>query len=106
MSTISVAKARAEALFVTDVQPSESRNDEQVRYAVQNAIRQYGSRGCAARVAAEFGDHPETAVDRMRWAIERVRDIYPQRHRYGRAFLRSSSDQDATLGHGRLNNAA
>ena len=30
--------------------------------------RAFGSRGCAERVAQEFGDHPETAAARMRWA--------------------------------------
>jgi hypothetical protein len=32
------------------------------------AIRAFGCSGCAGRVAQEFGDHPETAVIRMRWA--------------------------------------
>jgi hypothetical protein len=27
----------------------------------------HGSEGCAADVAAEFGDHPDTAVPRMHW---------------------------------------
>jgi hypothetical protein len=40
----------------------------QVRQAVTTAIREFGYSGCAARVAQEFGDHPETAVIRMRWA--------------------------------------
>jgi hypothetical protein len=28
----------------------------------------FGIQGCAARVAQAYGDHPETAVLRMRWA--------------------------------------
>lgn len=32
------------------------------------AVRAFGGRGCAARVAQESGDHPDTAVARMRWA--------------------------------------
>jgi hypothetical protein len=35
---------------------------------VAETVRGFGSRGCAARVAQEFGDHPETAAARMRWA--------------------------------------
>jgi hypothetical protein len=31
-------------------------------------VRAFGRRGCAERVAQEFGDHPETAGPRMRWA--------------------------------------
>ncbi len=27
----------------------------------------FGIRGCLGRVAQEFGDHPETACERMRW---------------------------------------
>jgi hypothetical protein len=32
------------------------------------AVRAFGSQGCAERVAQEFGDHPEAAAARMRWA--------------------------------------
>jgi hypothetical protein len=32
------------------------------------AVRKLGGRGCAELVAQEFGDHPDTAVARMRWA--------------------------------------
>jgi hypothetical protein len=31
-------------------------------------VRAYGGLGCVQRVAQEFGDHPEAAVNRMRWA--------------------------------------
>jgi hypothetical protein len=30
-------------------------------------VRQFGIAGCAARMAQEFGDHPEAAASRMRW---------------------------------------
>jgi hypothetical protein len=39
-----------------------------VRNAIAAAVHEFGSQGCAERVAQEFGDHPETAVVRMRWA--------------------------------------
>jgi hypothetical protein len=35
---------------------------------VASAVGVFGPRGCAERVAQEFGDHPEAAVTRMRWA--------------------------------------
>jgi hypothetical protein len=38
-------------------------------------ILRHGSDGCAAVVAAEFGDHPEVAVRRMCWAREEVRSV-------------------------------
>ena len=65
---LSIGAARANALFASALQRSAEPGTEQVRDAVAAAVREYGSRGCAARVAQEFGDHPETAVARMRWA--------------------------------------
>lgn len=59
---------RAEALFASVLQHSDRPSPGQVRKAVAAAIRAYGGRGCAELVAQEFGDHPETAVARMRWA--------------------------------------
>jgi len=55
---LSISTARADALFVSALQRSEE----------PSAIRAFGARGCAARVAQEYGEHPETAVPRMRWA--------------------------------------
>ncbi len=57
----------AEALFVSDLQPSECPSREAVEEAVTAMILRHGSDGCAAGVAEEFGDHPESAVRRMRW---------------------------------------
>lgn len=57
----------AEALFVSDLQPSECPDREAVAKAITAMILRYGSDGCAAGVAAEFGDHPESAVRRMCW---------------------------------------
>src|SRR5579864_6540532 len=59
---------RADALFVSVMQRSDEPSGDQVRKAIAAAVRAYGDRGCAERVAQEFGDHPETAVSRMRWA--------------------------------------
>ena len=58
----------ADALFVSVLQGSDEPDAGQIRKAVAAAVRAYGGRGCAQRVAQEFGDHPETAVARMRWA--------------------------------------
>jgi hypothetical protein len=68
MHYLSISAARADALFVSALQRSEELNTGQVREAVAAAVRAFGTRGCAERVAQEFGDHPETAVARMRWA--------------------------------------
>jgi hypothetical protein len=69
---------RAEALFASTMQPSQSPSAEQVRSVVAMTVRQLGTGGCAARTAGEFGDHPETAVARMRWALATVRAVYPR----------------------------
>jgi hypothetical protein len=68
---------RAEALFVSNVQSSDLPTGDDVRRAVAASLREFRIRGCAARVACEFGDHPETAVRRMRWALDVVRNAYP-----------------------------
>jgi hypothetical protein len=66
----------ADALFASMLQRSDESSTGQVREAVAAAIRAYGSRGCAERVALEFGDHPETAVARMRWARGVVDEVF------------------------------
>ena len=62
--------ATAEALFVSAMQPSDHCNRAEVDAAVDTSLLAYGGEaGCAQRLAAEFGEHPETAVPRMRWAL-------------------------------------
>ena len=68
--------ARAEALFVSDVQRSDAMTADTVRDAVRHSVRKHGTRGCAALVAHEFGEHPECAADRMTWALAPVRGTY------------------------------
>jgi hypothetical protein len=70
---LSISTARADALFVSALQKSEAPSATQVRQAIAAAIREYGTRGCAARVAQAYGEHPETAAPRMRWARAVVR---------------------------------
>jgi len=72
MHQLRITAIRSEALFVSALQRSDDPSAKQVQQAITRAVREYGSRGCAARVAQEFGDHPESAVARMRWAREVV----------------------------------
>lgn len=65
---LSTTSARADALFASALQRSDEPSAAQVRQAITAATRKFGDLGCAARVAQEFGEHPETAVARMRWA--------------------------------------
>ena len=65
---MSTSAVRADALFASALQCSDEPSAMQVRQAIAVATRAFGDLGCAARVAQEFGEHPETAVARMRWA--------------------------------------
>jgi hypothetical protein len=75
-TTTTLEETRVEALFVSTLQRSEDVTPELVRDAVTAAVCRHGSRGCAALVAQEFGEHPEVAVGRMRWALHVVRKAY------------------------------
>jgi hypothetical protein len=68
---------RAGALFVSTLQPSRSPSPDQVRRVVAMTLRRLGVRGCAAQMASEFGDHPDTAVARMSWVLATIRTVYP-----------------------------
>ncbi len=60
----------AEALFASTLQPSEHPTAEQVTAAVRDSLRRHGGQhGCASLCAAEYGEHPDTAPARMRWAL-------------------------------------
>jgi hypothetical protein len=56
-----------EALFVSYLQPSQTPTADAIEVAVTQTLLRFGGDGCAAAVATEFGDHPETAVPRMCW---------------------------------------
>ena len=65
---VTISTARADALFASPLQRSDQPTPAQVHQAIAAALAAFGIRGCAARVAQAYGEHPETAVPRMRWA--------------------------------------
>jgi hypothetical protein len=65
---LSIAGVRAAALFASALQRSDQPSGAQIRQAIAMAMQALGERGCAASVAQAYGEHPETAVMRMRWA--------------------------------------
>lgn len=67
---------RVEALFVSDLQPSQYPSAVVVRHDVEWLLIVYGAEGCAARVAEEFGDHPTAAAERMAWCRTAVKDAF------------------------------
>jgi len=72
MSTASAATA----LFASRLQPSDQPTLAQVKTVVCDSLRSNGGvRGCAAVCATEYGDHPDTARVRMRWALALIEQI-------------------------------
>ena len=68
MYPCSIQTLQADALFASTLQHSDDPSILHIRRAIAMALDRYGAAGCAGRVAQEFGDHPETAAVRMRWA--------------------------------------
>jgi hypothetical protein len=75
-STEVLTATRAEALFTSELSAYHPVTPAQVADAIRYAVRMHGIRGCAAEVAAAYGERPETAVPRMRWARRVVESIY------------------------------
>jgi hypothetical protein len=72
--------ARAEALFVSYLSASAPLSKQGAADAITLAVRLHGGvRGCAAEVASAYGDHPETAAPRMRWARIAVESLFHSR---------------------------
>lgn len=74
--------ARAAALFASDLPAASHPSARAVDAAIAGAVRRCGgTRGCVAHMAAAYGDYPETAAERMRWARGVVETAYEARHR-------------------------
>jgi hypothetical protein len=63
---------RAEALFASTLQASQQPSPTEVGRVVATTLQRLGAGGCTARLAGEFGDHPELAARRMRWALATI----------------------------------
>jgi hypothetical protein len=60
----------AAALFLSPLQPSDRLDAARVAGAVRrNTVAHPVDRDSAAAVAVEYGEHPDTAPQRMRWAL-------------------------------------
>jgi hypothetical protein len=68
--------ARAQALFTSDLSAHCEHIQTEVTAAIGRAFRTHGGiGGCAAEVAAAYGEQPETAARRMRWARAVIQGI-------------------------------
>jgi hypothetical protein len=66
MIRLSSTDARC-ALFASALQQSDRPSADAVAAAIVDAVEHLGLGGCIDLMAQEFGDHPETASERMRW---------------------------------------
>ena len=73
MAPLNVNRTWCEALFASALQPSDSPTAGMAAEAVNWTLRQFGVRGCAGRMAQEFGDHPDAAASRMSWVRQFAR---------------------------------
>jgi len=72
-----LTSARTAALFTSDLSAHCHHTHTEVAAAISRAIRaHHGARGCAGEVAAAYGEHPETAALRMRWARSVIQGLY------------------------------
>jgi hypothetical protein len=67
--------ARCEALFASGLQRSDAPTADMVAAAIKGSMRRFGTGGCASRMAQEFGDHPDTAAERMRWIRQLAAEV-------------------------------
>lgn len=59
---LSISAARAGALSALPLRRSDEPSARQIRRAIATAIGVRGVRGCPARVAQAYGEHPEAAL--------------------------------------------
>ena len=74
--TAVIDAVRSEALFASDVQRSQQPTAELIRQAITATVDRLGAARCAEVVAEEFGEHPDCALGRMRWARHAVRSAF------------------------------
>jgi hypothetical protein len=67
MTRLSATDARC-VIFASALQQSDCPTAEAVAAAVTLVLADLGLAGCLSRMAQEYGDHPEEASARMRWA--------------------------------------
>lgn len=77
--TLNLDIARAEVLFASTLSASEPHDRAELRAAIAAAVRHHGGvRGCAERMAEAYGEYPDTAAQRMRWARNAARPLSPR----------------------------
>ena len=75
MTRLDINAVRCEALFSSALQESDALTAASVAAAISGTVRRFGVGGCISLMAQEFGDHPEAAGERMRWARDVVGEL-------------------------------
>jgi hypothetical protein len=97
-----VGGARHVALFASGLQRSDVPTAVMAAEAITATVRRFGIHGCLSRMAQEFGDHPETAAERMRWICQLTAQIPTRPHRpagAGAPGSRASNEIQASSDH-------
>ncbi|MFC7484451.1 hypothetical protein ACFQX7_36655 [Luedemannella flava] len=85
-----LTSAYAEALFNSELPTGSTPTRAEAATAIRRAIAEFGGvRACASVMASEYGDHPETAIRRMRWALAVAESHVPTPARYAIRCARS-----------------
>jgi hypothetical protein len=80
--------ARAAALFASELPTGSRPGDAAVHAAIAATVRACGgTHGCVATMATAYGDCPETAAPRMRWALGVLTGRQASRRRPGRGSI-------------------
>lgn len=67
----------AEALFASSISAFTPVDAAAVDAAIRATIKRLHVKGCVDIVAREYGEHPDTAVRRMSWAVTVIAMLYP-----------------------------
>jgi hypothetical protein len=78
MARLDINAARCEALFSSALQESDALTVTTAAAAIRSTVRRFGVGGCIGLMAQEFGDHPEAAGKRMRWARHVVSELFAE----------------------------
>ena len=80
MSRQTLSLARAQVLAVSSLSSAARLDRVSVDAAIRATVRSHGGvNGCVAALAHEFGEYPETAPLRMRWAKQAIAALYDNR---------------------------
>ena len=97
-TTDPLTAARAAALFVSDLSAGEQPTRTEVEAAIKQALRAHGgTRGCTADMAVTYGDYPELATPRTRWARRVIENLYQRPLRPGAQTVTRRVDPHRTL---------